>query len=299
MSLMCLPQRKHHSKLAVISVVLMLLIFSSVQVQAQCTLATCQTETVDGEERSGYWMEYRADYYQDTSHWDYSNGRYEEEYIDTYDDQGNYVGFVVNLIFVPEPVWVESEEWVPPEMWWIDCSHYDQNEPEVQLTEHRIEMDISINEPASHPGQKVYALLVWTVDEDGNVEEKKREARIGSTPVLWGLANVPGNGEVSVFGNPGSESANVSIYGYAYSLPNLLGLTSDNSIDFNFTVVMNYVDNNPSTGYVIGSHDIYPSYSVNVDGALVYYHPQEPHGYFNASGIDTETYGSVIVNQGF
>ena len=65
------------------------------------------------------------------------------------------------------------------------------------------------------------------------------------------------------------------------------------------SVVMNYVDNNPSTGYVIGNHDIYPSYSVNVDGAMVYYHPQEPHGYSDASGIDTETYGSVIVNQGF
>ena len=298
MSLMCLPQRKYHGKLAVISVVLMLLIVSSVQVQAQCTLGTCQTETVDGEERSGYWMEYRAGYYRDTSRWDYSNGRYEEEYVDTYDDQGNYVGFVVNLIFVPEPVWVESEEWVPPEMCWIDCSHYVQNKPEAQLTDHRIEMDISINEPGWFAGQKVYALLEWTVDKDGNVEETKRETRIGPTSILW-LFDVDGGGQVWITGNPGSESANVAISGYAYSKPNvLLSFGSDVTIDFNFTVVMNYADGNPS-GYVVGSHDIYPSYAVNVDDTQVYYHSQEPYGYFDASGIDTVMYGSVPVYKEF
>jgi hypothetical protein len=257
-------------------------------------------EEIAGVNRYGYWQEgSTAGYWDETAgYWDYSagNGHFETIYSNpVYDEEGNFISEDSSLVWVLDPEWVSDPEWVPPVMTWVDVI-----ENNVPFQIHSASLDISIHEPQKMPGQKAWAYLEWEVDEAGVVTEKKRESGVGSTPLFPGWIEIPGGGFSQIEGNPGSESAQITFHGKAWSWLNLPGFfSSDASIDWNLSISMNYGGGGSSSGQIFGTHDHYPSYLVEVDDILAYQHAQEPYGILDADGINTNEFGSVPVNQGF
>jgi len=234
-------------------------------------------EEIDGVNRYGYWQEgSTAGYWDETAgYWDYSagNGHFETIYSNpVYDVQGNFVSEDTSEVWVPDPVWVSAPQYVDqstPSSWVdLDPPNDPTTEDEPNLThEHTIDLMIRILEPDTAAGPKAWAVLRWSVDQDGNVIVNERTSGIGAT---W---FIPGGGFSSIEGEPGSVGASIRLHGHAYSYVNPLNYISDSAIDWDMTAQMT-TTHDATEGTLGGYHDRYPTYIVQIDGARVHYSHQ-------------------------